>query len=63
MKTTLPVSLVAAIAKAVSDHHGTIEDVEDAVHVWERVQRVNGERADRIRRQVRELPQIDEGDE
>jgi hypothetical protein len=52
--TTLDVSMVRAIARAVEAHGGDMTDVEDLIDVWKRVQRRNDERADTIRREARE---------
>jgi hypothetical protein len=41
-----------AIANAVLTQGGDNDDVRDLLDVWRRVERVNGERADRIRAQA-----------
>ncbi len=47
--------MVKSIARAVETHGGDMNDVADLIDVWERVERRNGERADIIRREAREL--------
>jgi hypothetical protein len=54
---SLPDSLVRAIAEAVEREGGDMEDVDDLVAVWKRVERRNGGRAVVIRREARELTQ------
>ncbi len=53
---TLDLTLIHAIAAAVEREGGDLTDVEDLIAAHERVQRRNGERADVIRREVRERP-------
>ena len=48
----IPEATVIAIANAVEAHGGDFTDVEDLLDVWQRVTRVNGERAERIRVQA-----------
>jgi hypothetical protein len=55
--TTLARDQLVAIARAVETQGGDMSDVHDLVAVWERVARRNGERADLIRREARELAQ------
>lgn len=50
-----------AIANAVVNSGGNADDLADLLDVWRRVERVNGERADRIRAQtVRAAQRLDE---
>jgi hypothetical protein len=53
--TTLSPALIRAIAEAVEHHDGDYTDVEDLIHVWERVQRRNDERTHHIRAQTAKL--------
>jgi hypothetical protein len=50
-----PTPIVRVIAEAVQRQGGDMADVEDLLHVWQRVQRRNDERADVIRREAREM--------
>ena len=53
--TALDPKLIRSIADAVERQGGDYEDVQDLIDVWQRVNRRNGERADVIRREAREL--------
>jgi hypothetical protein len=55
VKWTLDKATLRAIANAVERQGGDYSDVEDLIETWERVNRRNGERADLIRREAREL--------
>jgi hypothetical protein len=48
-------TLLRAIAREVAAAGGSNADYGDLVRVWERVQRRNGERADLIGREARDL--------